>query len=268
MESLSWIFSQTVSTWHQDVLRSFPLPKPPFCCGHSSYHSRKNCSSIALTEKPRTAPWLAWLGSPACPVPITMAWGKVSSYYLGLGHVPTLVSGWTMKELGSFCLSKPRAEGPLPGRESSVTRRVWKEQQLNKNNICSTWTYKAHCIWPLPSSIALLVLISHKYISYYSFLNLMCLLDELMNTCISRGENESEVAQSCQTLCDLVDCSAPGSSVHGILQARILEWVAISFSRGIFPTQGLNPGLLHCRQMLQPLSYQGSIELPVEVPPG
>ena len=40
------------------------------------------------------------------------------------------------------------------------------------------------------------------------------------------------VAQSCPTLCDPVDCSLPGSSVHGILQARILEWVAISFSRG------------------------------------
>ena len=38
---------------------------------------------------------------------------------------------------------------------------------------------------------------------------------------------ESEVAQSCPTLCDPVDCSLPGSSVHGILQARILEWVAI-----------------------------------------
>ena len=42
----------------------------------------------------------------------------------------------------------------------------------------------------------------------------------------------SEVAQSCPTLCYPVDCSPPGSSVHGILQARILEWVAISFSRG------------------------------------
>ena len=39
-------------------------------------------------------------------------------------------------------------------------------------------------------------------------------------------------AQSCPTLCDPMDCSLPGSSVHGILQARILEWVAISFSRG------------------------------------
>ena len=38
-------------------------------------------------------------------------------------------------------------------------------------------------------------------------------------------------AQSCLTLCDPMDCSLPGSSVHGIFQARILEWVAISFSR-------------------------------------
>ena len=40
------------------------------------------------------------------------------------------------------------------------------------------------------------------------------------------------VAQSYLTLCDLMDCSPPGSSVHGIFQARILEWVVISFSRG------------------------------------
>ena len=39
------------------------------------------------------------------------------------------------------------------------------------------------------------------------------------------------VAQSCLTLRDPMDCSLPGSSVHGILQARVLEWVAISFSR-------------------------------------
>ena len=42
----------------------------------------------------------------------------------------------------------------------------------------------------------------------------------------------SKVAQSCLTLCDPMDCSLPGSSFHGILQERILEWVAISFSRG------------------------------------
>ena len=42
----------------------------------------------------------------------------------------------------------------------------------------------------------------------------------------------SKVAQSCPTLCDPMGCSLPGSSVHGIFQARVLEWIAISFSRG------------------------------------
>ena len=46
---------------------------------------------------------------------------------------------------------------------------------------------------------------------------------------------------------DLIDCSLPGSSAHGILQARILEWVTIPVSRGISPTQGSKLGLLHCR---------------------
>ena len=45
-------------------------------------------------------------------------------------------------------------------------------------------------------------------------------------------ERESEVAQSCLTLCNPMDCSLPGSSVHAIFQARTLEWVAICFSRG------------------------------------
>ena len=107
---------------------------------------------------------------------------------------------------------------------------------------------------------------------------------------------------------DPMDCSPPGSSIHGIFQARILEWGAITFSglrltiskywvsevtqscltlcdpmncsrllhpwdfpskntgvdchlllQEIFPTQRLNPGLLHCRQTLYPLSHQGSL---------
>ena len=44
------------------------------------------------------------------------------------------------------------------------------------------------------------------------------------------SESESEVAQSCLTLCDPMDCSLPGSSIHGIFQARVLEWGAIAFS--------------------------------------
>ena len=46
-------------------------------------------------------------------------------------------------------------------------------------------------------------------------------------------ESESEVAQSCPTLSDLLDCSLPGSSVHGIFQARVLEWGAIAFSKAL-----------------------------------
>ena len=44
-------------------------------------------------------------------------------------------------------------------------------------------------------------------------------------------KSESEVAQSCQTLSDPMDCSLPGSSIHGIFQARVLEWSAIAFSK-------------------------------------
>ena len=51
------------------------------------------------------------------------------------------------------------------------------------------------------------------------------------------------VTKSCPVLYDPMDCSPPGSSVHGILQARVLEWAAISFSR-VFQTQELNPGIV------------------------
>ena len=63
--------------------------------------------------------------------------------------------------------------------------------------------------------------------------------------------------QLCLTLCDPMDCSVPGSSVHGIFQAKILEWVV--FLQGIFPTWELNLGRPHCRQILYSLSHQESV---------
>ena len=67
------------------------------------------------------------------------------------------------------------------------------------------------------------------------------------------------VSQSCPTLCNPMDhFSLPGSSIHGNLKTRILEWVSHSLLQGIFPTQGSDSGLLHCRQILQCLSHQGS----------
>ena len=73
-------------------------------------------------------------------------------------------------------------------------------------------------------------------------------------------ESESEVAQSCPALCDPIDCSVPGFSVHGIFQAIVLEWIAISFSRDL-PNSGLEPGLPHWRQTLYHLSHQGSPQI-------
>ena len=66
----------------------------------------------------------------------------------------------------------------------------------------------------------------------------------------------------CLTLGDPMDCSPPGSSVHGVFQVRILEWVAISSSRGILLTQGSNLCLLHSRKILHPLSHWGSPSFP------
>ena len=68
----------------------------------------------------------------------------------------------------------------------------------------------------------------------------------------------SEIAQSCPTLCNPMDCSLPGSSVHGVFQARELEWGAISFSRGSSWPRDRTWIYPHCRQMLYHLSHQGS----------
>ena len=78
-----------------------------------------------------------------------------------------------------------------------------------------------------------------------------------INTCQYLLTVKVLVPQSCLTLCDPRDCSLPGFSAHLILQVKIHEWVAISFSRGIFMTQGSNLGLLHCRQILYYLSHLG-----------
>ena len=70
------------------------------------------------------------------------------------------------------------------------------------------------------------------------------------------------VVQLCLTLWYPLNCSPPGSYVHEIFQARILEWVAISFSRDrIFPTQGSNLCLLHCRGFFTCYAIRGAHNL-------
>ena len=68
---------------------------------------------------------------------------------------------------------------------------------------------------------------------------------------------ESEAAQLCPTLCNPTDYSLPGSSVHRIFQARVLEWVAISFSRGDLSDPGNEPGSPTLRANTLHLSHQG-----------
>ena len=59
---------------------------------------------------------------------------------------------------------------------------------------------------------------------------LMAESEEERKSLLMKVKSENEVAQSCSTLSDPMDCSPPGSSIHGILQARVLKWVAIAFS--------------------------------------
>ena len=66
------------------------------------------------------------------------------------------------------------------------------------------------------------------------------------------------VAQSCPTLCDPMDCSPPGSSVHGNFPGKNTGVGGHVVLQGIFPTQGSNQGLQHCRPILYCLSHQGS----------
>ena len=68
------------------------------------------------------------------------------------------------------------------------------------------------------------------YIYKSIFMQFQCIWNNHNAHCMK--DSESEVAQSCPTLCNPMNSSLPGSAVHGIFQARILEWGAISFSRG------------------------------------
>ena len=69
------------------------------------------------------------------------------------------------------------------------------------------------------------------------------------------------VAQSCLTLCDPIYCSPPGASVHRIFQARMLELGCHADLQEIFLTQGLDPGLRHCRWILYCLSPLGELQI-------
>ena len=121
-------------------------------------------------------------------------------------------------------------------------------QQLLQVSIVRNWPH----IWDIgkTNSTSLSTVISflkQAFNIYWAIMKIKCKTECLLL-----------VTQSYLILWDLIDCSLSGSSVHEILKARILEWVASLSSRGIFPTQGSYLDLLHCRWVLYRLSHQGS----------
>ena len=102
-------------------------------------------------------------------------------------------------------------------------------------------------LWDFESLISFFRGRGHPNKRLLSFMNIfLYILRWTYITCVC-----AKLLQSCLILCNPMDCRLPGSSVLGILQERIMEWVALpTLLQGIFPTQGLNPGLPHCRQTL------------------
>ena len=80
----------------------------------------------------------------------------------------------------------------------------------------------------------------------------------------SKGRNACFVAQSCPALCNPMDCNPPGTSVHWDSLGKNTRVGCQAFLQGIFPTQGLKAGLLHCRQILYCLSHQESLEAGID----
>ena len=106
--------------------------------------------------------------------------------------------------------------------------------QKNKVSTVSTVSPSiCHEVMGLDAMILVLWMLTFKQtFSLSSFTFIKRLFSSSSCSAIRKKEKkESEVAQSCPTLCDPMDCTLPGSSIHGIFQARILEWIAISFPR-------------------------------------
>ena len=112
---------------------------------------------------------------------------------------------------------KPICKGNLPlwTQRVWITAIWWRQGQISN----SLTNASPHVLWQV-------IMMNCTYSNY----------------ALRKSESEVKmlVAQLCLILCDCMDCSQPGFSVHGILQARILEWIAIPFSRGTSPPRDRN----------------------------
>ena len=127
------------------------------------------------------------------------------------------------------------------GWMASLTRWTW----VWVNSRSWWWTWRPGVLWFLGSQR-----VGHDWATELNWTD-VCITFIESASVIEREYVKVLVAESCSTLCNSMDCSPPGSSVHGIFQARILEWVAIPFSRGSSWSRDLN-----CMCILYCLSHQ------------
>ena len=93
-----------------------------------------------------------------------------------------------------------------------------------------------HCTHRNVGTVKKMLVLAYHILLYATLKNHRILVasnsEHLLLQCLHAGMLHAKLLQSCLTLCNPVDCSPPGSSLHGILQARILEWVAKISTRG------------------------------------
>ena len=122
-------------------------------------------------------------------------------------------------------------------------------------NSAFKWVYLSFSPLPL-ASLCFSAICKASSENHYTFLDFFFLGMILITASYTMSwKKESEVSQLCPTLCHPFDCGLSDFSVRGIFQVRVLEWVAITFSRG--PSQSRDRTLLNCRQMLFPCEPSG-----------
>ena len=132
---------------------------------------------------------------------------------------------------GKFGLGVQNKQGK--GQQSFAKRTHWSQQTPCSSNTREDSTHGHHQM--VSTEIRLIIFFAVKdgealYSQQKQDWELTVAL--IMNSLCQKQSKASIVAQLCPTLCDPMGCGLPGSSIHGIFQARILEWVALSFSRG------------------------------------
>ena len=145
---------------------------------------------------------------------------------------PTLVTPWTVARQAPLSMGFSRQKYwsglPFPSRVSWVVNRYFLVDS-SLNFILFIYFF-VDCIFLYFIHQRLYFQLLHC--THFSPITLQIVMNEIKKNTIYKKIYESEVTQSCPTLCDPMDCSLPGSSVHGIFQAIVLEGIAIPFSRG------------------------------------